>query len=443
MESVEFFVNRVAHPLQLIESKPNGQCNQHEFKTFEALKAHFDDATKREYTCRYISICQRNSHRPLEVTKSMLDLIVEEHRLSDAFWDLTSCFYDRHEGVEEAFCLPCTESHDGETTEISYTIRYPEYKTDRERPERNSWVIRQSGIFHRFNTATSQSLFILLSPCPDSTAHKKAAEWLERHKKLDVSDRFWLHDILLSIYLPPCRQYVASLEERFLSIANRTFATYIEEPLRLGYDNLSTLIKLDSKFSQIPTILEAALDVLGALENLSSLASGTGMATPQLRNIRRQCLTYSRTASHLQQRTRAAAQLLTDTLLFRDQVIAKEQSGNMLRLNKSAVFITTLSLLYLPASFLSAFFGMNFFQLDQDSHNFIATSMIWIFIVSAFALTAATFIFYYWLLHRDGAVFRKLKPRIPVTPAWNLKPLKQRLTFNTMNTENRLELQPC
>lgn len=80
---------------------------------------------------------------------------------------------------------------------------------------------------------------------------------------------------------------------------------------------------------------------------------GTAQLAAQFKNRRTQCDGYTRTATYQQQRSQTTAQLLANTLSFRDQVIAKEQNGNMLQLNKSAVFITTLTLVYLPASFMA------------------------------------------------------------------------------------------
>jgi hypothetical protein len=230
-------------------------------------------------------------------------------------------------------------------------VRYPEYK-----PSEDKWAIRQSGIYHRFNTTTSQSLFVLFSPTPKSRAHQKAEEWLLNHRQEAKTEPFWLHRVLFSTYFPAWRQYNAALERKLLPITNSTFATYIDEPLRLGYNNLSTMISLENRFLQIPAILAPATDVLNEICILLGSVSeivANHPGTQQLKNHHRQCIAYSRTAAHLQQRVQTTAQLLTDTLLFRDQIVAKEQSGNMLQLNKSAVFITTLTLLYLPSSFLA------------------------------------------------------------------------------------------
>lgn len=250
-----------------------------------------------------------------------------------------------------------------ENADISYTIRYPEYKTDDE-----EWTIRQSAIYHRFNTETSQSTIILFNPTPSSKLHCDAENWLLQNAAKPELLTFWLHRKLFATYVPAWRQYIASLERRFLPIANTASATYINEELRIGHADLSTLISIQKDFLQIPTMLAATTDVLAELSTLVSTATAPEHGTSpiknpeiqQFKNIQRQCDVYSRTAAHLRERVQITAQLLADTLLFRDQVLANEQNGNMLQLNRSAVFLTTLTLLYLPASFLTVSHVMSF-----------------------------------------------------------------------------------
>ncbi|KZL65473.1 magnesium transport protein transmembrane region, partial [Colletotrichum tofieldiae] len=106
----------------------------------------------------------------------------------------------------------------------------------------------------------------------------------------------------------------------------------------------------------------------------------------------------------LRLRVQGTTQLLGNTLSFREQFATKSQNDSMLHLNKSAVFITTLTLLYLPSSFVATFFGMNFFDLNQEGTRIIGTSMIWIYVVSSAALTIATFLLYRLLL--DGTFLK-------------------------------------
>lgn len=183
----------------------------------------------------------------------------------------------------------------------------------------------------------------------------------------------------------------------------------------------------------MPVMLSHSVEILDELDRVfdgtperSPLTASNVGAAKTLQNLRRHCLANSRNAVYLQQRIRATARLLSDTLSFRDQIVAKEQNGTMLQLNKSAVFITMLTLMYLPASFVASFFGMNFFDYDNDSGNLVGSPMIWIFVLATLGLTAMTFLSYYWLLKHDGRIFSKLAPSVHIRD-W--KQLKRRFTF--------------
>ncbi|EED20718.1 conserved hypothetical protein [Talaromyces stipitatus ATCC 10500] len=372
----------------------------------------------------------------------MLQTLISEHGLDDhaarSVWELTSVFYTRNLKTEMVFCVPFTEYRDDDVIErreakkkdIAYTIRYPEWK-----PMDEEWTIRQTGVYHRLNTRTKQSLYIIFNPTPGSKLHKSLVLSPNDYSGESRRSLVWVHQKLFATYMPAWRYYIASLERRFLPIANTAAATYINEELRIGHGHLSSLISIEKDFLQIPTIVAAAADVITALRTLmSDLQAEQG--TQQLQNMQRQCETYSRTAAHLQQRVQVTAQLLADTLLFRDQVLANEQNGNMLQLNRSAVFLTTLTLLYLPASFLTSFFGMNFFAMDQTDNKIVGTSMIWIFVVSAILLTVATFIMYNWLSSHD-TFFRTMAPKKWMTADLNLRKLTRRFTGSKMDGDRQ------
>ncbi|KAK5653980.1 hypothetical protein OQA88_7656 [Cercophora sp. LCS_1] len=440
------FVNRVTEPVQWIEvpsasaqpqsqgQQGQAQLRQLQFSNLPELAQHIQNDASG-FSCRFISVCQRNSWQPLQITKAMMDLVVSSHDIDPSFWDVPSCFYSRSIAVEEVLCIPFTETRRENVIEISYTIKYPEYK-----PDEDEWVIRQSGVWHRYNGKTGQSTYVLFSPTPKSKAHQMALEWLKSGQRPE-SEPFWLHRVLFSVYFPGWRTYIGDQERQFLPIANTTFATFIDEPLRLGYNNLSALVGLKTRFLQVPTMLQAASETLSELCSLLGMMSevaATHPGTLELKNHLRRSKGYSQTATYLRQRTQTTARLLSDTLSFRDQVVAKEQNGNMLQLNKSAVFITTLTLLYLPASFVASFFGMNFFDFDEEGGTMVGTGMVWIYVVSSVILTAVTFLFYYWLLHRDGAVFRRLAPKVRASQDWK-KTLARRLTSNPKEAAIKLE----
>lgn len=197
---------------------------------------------------------------------------------------------------------------------------------------------------------------MLFNPTPQSKAHSQADNLLRNFCPKVESDPFWLHQVLFDTYFPAWRNYIAVHEQRLLPLAGSTIATFINGPLAVGYDSLRTLTSLQTRFLEVPAILTSATEILDELCNVvssMSVAPTNHGGVHYFKNHRRECTANSRNAAHLQQRANIVSKLLADTLLLRDQVLAKEQNANMLRLNKSAVFITTLSLVYLPSSFLA------------------------------------------------------------------------------------------
>ena len=82
---------------------------------------------------------------------------------------------------------------------------------------------------------------------------------------------------------------------------------------------------------------------------------------------------------------------------------------------------------------------MNFFAMDKANSRIVGTSMLWIFVVSSVVITAVTFLFYYWLLHRDGVAFRRLAPKVSLVPDWNIQALKRQLRASSARTDTKLQ----
>ncbi|KAJ5650892.1 Mg2+ transporter protein CorA-like/Zinc transport protein ZntB [Penicillium longicatenatum] len=367
----------------------------------------------------------------------MLEELVNQHNINLEFWQLPLSFFERSQyglDLEQVFCVPYTESRTGSCIEISYTIRYPEYKA-----KVREWTIRQTGLYHKYDSATSQSTFILINPTPRSKAFLKAVELLQNASSEKLTNPFWLHSVLFSTYLPAWRERMLELERQFLPLAKTTYAAFIDEPLSLKYNTLNVLTKLEGDFLQMPTILAGAIDVLDELSALIGSIDKSPSAQSELqilKNHRRKCCTHSRTSMDLQQRVQSVARLLADTLLLRDQVVTTEQNEQIYQLNKSAVFITRLSLLYLPPSFIATMFGMNFFAMDQVNSSIVGTSMIWIFFVASVGLTALTFLIYYLLGHRNSVALPRLTDRGQTAPQRNFQAMMRRFTGpSTVDTE--------
>jgi Mg2+ and Co2+ transporter CorA len=113
---------------------------------------------------------------------------------------------------------------------------------------------------------------------------------------------------------------------------------------------------LESKILPVRAILANFEEVADGLEELGRDFVARGcvdeayqrQSASILANSKRYARTITRTAMFLQQRCNNTATLLADTLAFRNQGVAQEQNGSMLILTKSAVFITVITVIYLP-----------------------------------------------------------------------------------------------
>ncbi|KAI6760408.1 hypothetical protein HG530_009268 [Fusarium avenaceum] len=369
------FVDEVVVPVRVIstggeiEDGENTSAEVHQFSTLEQVESHFSRTT---HSYNFVSICQRNSYKPLEITQPMFNCLIENFDLKASPEDVASCFYDKDFDVESTYCAPFTIQYEGTVTEVSYTIRYPEFK-----PAQGTWVIRQTGIYQKFNPKTSQNLFILFNPAPSTKLHQCAQTLVSKGPQSIQQDFFWLHKEFFRTYFSAWRLYNAYLETLLIPIANNAVATFIEELTETEYHHLTELAFLETRLVQVPTILAASRDVLEGLlglccevtdredEKIAELSKSASVAFQQ--HIR-ECAGYTRVAECLQQRAQKITELLANTLSFREQLNAKMQNNSMIKLNE---LITNLTVLYLPASFVASFFGMNFFNFDNESRRIV------------------------------------------------------------------------
>lgn len=148
--------------------------------------------------------------------------------------------------------------------------------------------------------------------------------------------------------------------------ATTTTATFIDKPLRVNHDTLGKVRSLENRFIPIRAILvsfEEVVDGLQAVaENLSARkcveSSEQQRFVTRLENTKRYARTFTRTSLYLQQRSNNTATLLADTLAFRNQNVAQEQNSSMIVLTKSAVFITVITLIYLPWTLVTVRFRL-------------------------------------------------------------------------------------
>ena len=88
---------------------------------------------------------------------------------------------------------------------------------------------------------------------------------------------------------------------------------------------------------------------------------------------------------------------LTNMLDLQNQANSDRISTRMLRLTRESVddnvtvrVITVCTLIYLPASFMATFFGMNFFEFRSDIDSLRISPNFWIYVAATIPLTLVT-----------------------------------------------------
>lgn len=129
----------------------------------------------------------------------------------------------------------------------------------------------------------------------------------------------------------------------------------------MNHDTLGKVRSLENRFIPIRAILVSFEEVVDGLKSLGGVLSSRRCVERQeqrrfamrLENTERYARTFTRTSLFLQQRSNNTATLLADTLAFRNQGVAQEQNSSMVLLTRSAVFITVITLIYLPWTLVS------------------------------------------------------------------------------------------
>ena len=202
-------------------------------------------------------------------------------------------------------------------------------------------------------------------------------------------------------------------------------ATILPEPLRVSYRELTTLRFVESRVLPVVPIAEAFARVLRGLRELVELDvvhhADKCSLVRLFENDSRRNESAGRIAKYLAQRSSTAAQLLSDTLAFKDQEIAQEQSKTMLELTKSTVFLTRLGLFYMPWSLFAVREGHSSLSVKSDeSQSLFSTSffsireggrggwqwglspLIWIYVLCSTILMMLTIAMYHCLARRNG-----------------------------------------
>ncbi|OCK78099.1 hypothetical protein K432DRAFT_406761 [Lepidopterella palustris CBS 459.81] len=392
-----------------------------QFKDLGNLETYLNDKSHGDFQTRIFSIHQKNSWRPLGITGLMLRKVFDTHDIMPEFLEIVLSFGRKTCAIEEAFSGSVFRRRRGNVTEIAYIFKYPERKekTDGGDP----WSIRQTGVYHRHDMTKNHSIWILLHPVPDSAGERGLTELLKiPHSRPSLlQNPLLIHGLLFSTYIHKWRDYMTYYEEKLLPLSNTTMSTWINEPLRLNHQTLTTVRFLENRFLPLAGIFASFSNVITALRNLNTeleqasvVSKSDGDAMVQLlENYQGQTAAYIENARFLQKRSGGTAQLISDTLAFKNSDVAQVQSGYMLKLTLSTVddsatvrVVTIVTLIYLPFAFMGTVLGMNFFQMNS-SHNLVVSPQFWIYFAISVPMTLATIAYWRWMKWRKDVAREK------------------------------------
>jgi hypothetical protein len=145
-------------------------------------------------------------------------------------------------------------------------------------------------------------------------------------------------------------------------------STWIDEDLRVNHQTLTTIRFIENRIHPLLAIFASLIKTLEALEKLNETISKRGGAqetdssavSDLLKNFRSHINGYVENAKFLLKRSGGIAQQLSDTLAFKNQLVAQSQNNYMLKLTMSTVddsstirVVTLVTLVYLPFSFMA------------------------------------------------------------------------------------------
>ncbi|KAH8671488.1 hypothetical protein BX600DRAFT_249438 [Xylariales sp. PMI_506] len=372
------------------------------FHNSNNLTEHLNAATPK---VRIATIRQCNSWAPLDVSRDMFEALLNSAGIMEEVWDTVLSFRVKTAHVDHGDG-PCAWKQKGTKQEISYVFKYPEQKTDED--GNITWAIRQSGMYQQYDVATQKHTWLLVA------ANRKSfsAEDLNELMRPGKFHPLHAHAYYLLLYLGNWRWYISDCDKQYQKSAKTVMNVEIEERLDFVemYDQLSTLRFVETKLGCTVPIFAAHHRIVGRLRRWNETLAGAGQVDRALADefaitldsldARMEALEFN--ARFLLSRISSTVQMASDTISLKSQNTAEKMANHMLVDSAAIRVITVVTLIYLPATFTSGFFGMGFFTTDPDQGGkWIVAPYLWVYFILTLPLTALTITWWKWRSRRE------------------------------------------
>ncbi|KAL2808005.1 hypothetical protein BJX63DRAFT_436520 [Aspergillus granulosus] len=374
--------------------------------------------TKPEPHIRIISIWSINSNKPLCITQSGMQTLLDHYDIGDEFRDLVHSFGKKQHISDSGHGGMTVGRRADGAYDVQYLLPYvEEYTIGGITKYTDRWVC----VFNRFSPEKlGQNLWIFLHVKRQSEAQKRIESAVKQGLDCYKDPRF-LHLVTVSSYIGHWRACIRSLAEEVERMANIVIVSRFTEETNYNQalDWLVKLSLLRENLLPLRSKLQVVQQILRKLIEIDSVLNPHCMNPDQDEQDTRDNIAFylQRTDGYLQSlqvledRLQGTLKLLEVAVDLGNRNSTGEINKKMLELttegaNDSASMkvITFLTMLYLPPSFVSTFLGMNVFSFrdSKDSPGFTTSKNIWLFFVLWFILSSLTFLAWkiFWMVHK-------------------------------------------
>ncbi|KAH7403386.1 hypothetical protein BKA64DRAFT_448559 [Cadophora sp. MPI-SDFR-AT-0126] len=353
---------------------------------------------------RIISFHSQNSLGPLKVTAESLLRILSHYEIGTEFLDLLFVFGEKPNQADVGVGgLNVTHRADG-SYDMCYLMVYAEESREK---DRSSWPIRQTAVFHRFVPNSTGHLWIFIHPMPNSVLQQRLETY--QFSGDEIPNCHWnLHLLAISSYIEGGRWYLRSLSDEFEDIADVALTLDFSRPgdYTEGFRTLTKLQYLQERILPLPARNETSIFTVRELQTVYALFRTLELHDDSSARIIQNSLSLFGAKYRgnlagvevLRSRVQGVIKLLSVALNLKNQSTSVDINHNMLLLTKDTVddsatvrVVTLVTLIYLPASFISSLLGTNLFAFETtDGSGFQISRQFWIFIALSVPLTFLT-----------------------------------------------------
>ncbi|KAF2676498.1 hypothetical protein K458DRAFT_468506 [Lentithecium fluviatile CBS 122367] len=320
--------------------------------------------------------------------------VIRSWVISGMFLDVLQKFGDQPQIFQESSGARQSFVENDGSFELCYQFMY--VQLNGKCAPRDPWSFRQTGVYHRYSARDHCNRVALLHPSDEALSQSRLDDYAQSSCRIALATHpLNVHLVVLSSYLISWQDHIESLaseleqiipdcsQRRHIDVVDTSapHATPLIDP-----DRLQTLRHIEYKIvckacrclRSTITIVQTLMTVNSAVANINPhLGQESQSIYMELQQFEQRLECHINAAEILAQRVQATLGLLTNLLDVENQAISNKINTRILRLTRDSVddnatvrVITVCTLIYLPASFMASFLGMNLFDFGVDDGAF-------------------------------------------------------------------------